>query len=134
MLRILLLTLIMFSNTIQSAELSKQYSKCMSSTKTNSEWSDCSKNEIAYQENTLNKVWGEVSKEMKTYSRNAFESLLSEQRAWIKYKDVACGYYVSVADDGTPTFGREGTALHFGACKASIIAERIEYLKVAIPK
>ena len=134
MYKILFIILVTLSINAHSAELSKQYSNCLNTTSTNVDWSACSNAEIDLQEKILKKVWKNVSKEMKTYSNDAFVALLDEQRAWIKYKDSACTYYTSRTDDDTPTFGREGMVLHYGACVASIIAERVEYLKNAIPR
>ncbi|PPC94846.1 MAG: hypothetical protein CTY33_02870 [Methylotenera sp.] len=131
--KILMFLTLLFSMHANAELLSKQYSNCMEKGSTNSEWSTCATKEIAFQEKALNNAWSEVAKEMKTYSQNAFKSLLNEQRAWIKYKDEACQYYAATDDGGSPTFGREGTALHYGLCKATIIAERVNYLKVAIP-
>ena len=61
---------------------------------------------------------------MKKVSAQAAQSLLQEQRAWIQFKDAACKYYAS------GEFGREGQVLSFGACKGSIIADRVATLNV----
>lgn len=48
---------------------------------------------------------------------------LKEQRAWISFKDDACRYF-----DNHPDFGREGTVIHYGECKANVIASRVRAL------
>jgi uncharacterized protein YecT (DUF1311 family) len=56
---------------------------------------------------------------MKIRAAKSHPALLREQRAWITYKDSACQFFTS------DEFGREGIVLHFGQCKAQIIADRV---------
>jgi uncharacterized protein YecT (DUF1311 family) len=105
------------------AELSKEYIKCISSTAANLEWHACSEQEIDRQEKLLTEVWKDTYAAMKKVSVQSAQMLLNEQRAWLKFKDAACLFYSS------GDFGREGQVLSFGACKAMIIAQRVEALR-----
>jgi uncharacterized protein YecT (DUF1311 family) len=59
---------------------------------------------------------------MKKVSNQSAQSLLDEQRSWVKFKDSACTFYNS------GDFGREGQMLRYGECKASIVAQRVKAL------
>ena len=109
-------------NAVCGAELSKEYTSCINSKQTNTDWGICSTEEIDRQEKSLSQIWKEAYEAMKSASLNGAQSLLEEQRAWVKFKDAACSFYWSGG------FGREGQELSFGECKAMTIVQRIEGL------
>jgi uncharacterized protein YecT (DUF1311 family) len=104
--------------------LSRAYATCMASTTTNDGWSQCSVEEITRQEQWLAVAWNEALVALRTNVDESRVKVFSEgQQAWVKYKDSTCEFF---ADD---VFGREGTLLYFGSCKAGVIANRIKELK-----
>ena len=105
------------------ADLSREYTECVNSATTNTQRGECSEHEIDRQEKSLTATWEEAYAAMEKMSAVAAETLLDEQRAWVKFKDAACLFYESGA------FGREGAGLQFGVCKAAIIAQRVGVLK-----
>jgi uncharacterized protein YecT (DUF1311 family) len=111
-------------NFSYSAELSKEYTECINSKTKDQEWNECSKQEMDRQEKSLAGAWTEAYTTIKEVSARSAQLLLDEQRAWVKYKDTSCLFYAS------GDFGREGQVLEFSACKAVIIAQRIDSLKV----
>lgn len=133
MKRISLIVFLLLTNNSYASDLSSEYDRCMKSAVTNRNYGTCNEKETNYQEKMLTKVWSDISTEIKEISLNAYKELLSEQRLWIKYKESACNYFLA-ENDGAPAFGQEGTHLHYGNCKANIIAERVEYLKNTLPK
>ena len=123
LLSIIPAVLLFSSGVTYGIELSKAYTECINAKATNMEWGACSKREIDRQEKVLEDVWKNAYDAMNKLSPQGAHVLLDEQRAWIKFKDVACLFYSS------GDFGREGQALKFGICKAMIIAQRVETLK-----
>jgi uncharacterized protein YecT (DUF1311 family) len=105
------------------ADLSKEYTECLNSMTTNVQLEECSKQEIDRQEKSLTEAWKETYATMKKISERAAQTLLDEQRAWVKFKDAACLFFLS------GDFDREGVVLRFGVCRAPIIAQRVEALK-----
>lgn len=103
--------------------VSEEYSKCLASTDTNADWSACATAELDRQEKQLTKAWDGAAAATKENSAESFQRLLDEQRAWIRYKDAACRYFSLVE------FGRESQVLHFGICKARVIAHRVGELE-----
>jgi uncharacterized protein YecT (DUF1311 family) len=106
-----------------AAELTPDYAKCIEGNETNVGWGQCSTDEIKRQEAFLAAAWKAAAARMKEMSPKGFAALLDEERQWIKLKDLACSYW------GNGDFGREGQVLQFGSCKATLIAERVAYLK-----
>jgi uncharacterized protein YecT (DUF1311 family) len=106
-----------------AADLSQEYGKCIAANDTNTGLIECSMQEIDRQEKRLAEAWTAVSAAMQQVSPESFSLLLKGEIAWGQYKDSACDFYTRQAD-----FGREGTVLRFGACKATIIADRIQDL------
>ena len=103
--------------------LSGDYGKCMDAASSNFDFANCAGAEVKRQEGALNAAWKIVSQRMKERAPKSFEALLAEERLWVKWKDEACRFYT------TGDFGREGQVLHFGACKAEVVAERAQFLK-----
>jgi uncharacterized protein YecT (DUF1311 family) len=102
-------------------------------------WSKCGSEEIGRQEKQLASTWKatyaamqrlvvdlSMPPDLRGGTQSPAQLLLEGQRAWIKYKDSACLFYTA------PEFGREGTVLHFGVCKASIIADRVAVLQILL--
>jgi uncharacterized protein YecT (DUF1311 family) len=106
----------------QQSGLTQDYEKCMEVAATNFDMSQCSTKEVERQEQRLTEAWKKVFAVMKETSPTGQALLLKEQRAWIAYKDAACAFY------GASEFGREGTVVHLGACRAEIIAARVSAL------
>ena len=129
-----LATAVVFSVAASGAELSPTYQKCNDKAFSNIDFSDCGGAEIKRQEKRLNTVWKKVLAcfdDSDETTRDAKQSLLAEQRLWIKWKDTACKfYYPQTAKAANTGFaGREGEAIHYGACKAGIIAERADFFE-----
>lgn len=133
MKKIVFIAFLLITNKSFANDLSIKFDKCMNSAITNMDFSTCNQNEINYQEKQLSKAWVNISAEIKEVSVKAYKELLNEQRLWIKYKDSACNYF-SVEENKMYVFGHEGTSLHYGSCKASVIAERVDYLKNTLPR
>lgn len=133
MKQIVFLAFLLITNKSFANDLSAEFDKCMKSAVTNRDFGACTQNEIKHQEKKLSKAWVNISAEIKEVSVKAYKELLNEQRLWIKYKDSACNYFL-VEEDKMYVFGHEGTSLHFGICKASVIAERVDYLKNTLPR
>ena len=117
-----LCVLLMSTESIYGQKLTKEYDQCMGATDTNAGFSACSSAEIDRQEKLLSGAWSKASTAMKARAPSSHPALLREQRAWITYKDAACQFYL------TGDFGSFGTVLHFGECKAQVIAERVATL------
>lgn len=98
------------------------YDRCMDAASTNADFSACGEQELARLEAALTDAWKAASASLSAESRT---TLLNEQRAWIRFKDLACAYYANEED-----FGREGGAIGYPACKAVVLAERIRYLRL----
>lgn len=119
----------------RGGELSKTYEACVAHTSSNAEWSECGGAEIDRQDQRLNAVWQKVMKCLTPASpsdnslRDARKQLLDEQRLWLKWKESSCGFYDARGADGMPTFGREGQVLDYPACRATVLAQRSEFLE-----
>lgn len=133
MKKIVFIYFLLITNQVFAIDLSVEFDKCMKSAITNSNFSSCNQKEINYQEKQLSKAWKNLSVEIKQVSLNAYKELLTEQKLWIKYKDSACNYF-SVEEDNMYVFGHEGNSLHYGSCKANIIAERVKHLNNTLPR
>ena len=108
---------------LQAQQLSADYAKCANTAVTNYDFGQCSGAEIQRQEKLLAVAWGKITAEFKEWTEPARAAMLKEQRAWISFKDDACRYF-----DNHPDFGREGTVIHYGECKANVIASRVTAL------
>jgi uncharacterized protein YecT (DUF1311 family) len=108
------------------------YRTCLDDAETNSAFSDCGTIALARQESRLAAVWDSVIivlqrdsalvPEDTVDSNRRRQALLDEQRAWIRYSDLACRYWLEGA-------GREGVVLHYPLCKVGVIAHREEDLR-----
>lgn len=117
------------------AELSAAYQQCNDKAVSNPDFEQCGADEINRQDKRLNLAW---KKALACFdhadgtSRDAQQSLLGEQRLWIKWKDSACGFYYPHNPNAGPVgfAGREGEVIHFGYCKADILAERATFFEI----
>jgi len=73
--------------------LSSVYKTCIDDHATDSDWSVCSNEEIARQEAGLTNAWAFAKRLAQELSDQTYQSLLTEQRLWTKWKDAACGFY-----------------------------------------
>lgn len=114
--------------TASAADLSGAYKACITRNSTNSAWAACGGDEIERQERHLNQIW---NSKLGCFDKrsDAWQRLLDEQRAWLKWKDNACRFYGANDRDGSRMFGREGQVLDGPACRAEIIAQRAEFLE-----
>lgn len=87
---------------------------------TNMAWGICGEAEVERQELRLDAAWKRVSPMLDPKSR---ADLLTEQRAWISFKDKSCLYFAN------GQWGRQGQVLDFPACRAAVIAKRADYLE-----
>jgi uncharacterized protein YecT (DUF1311 family) len=92
------------------------YRKCIdTSDGTNTAWGACGSALVEREDDRLNQAW------KRAYAPDADDTskdLLTEQRAWIAFKEKSCQVYAS------GTYGREGQVLSFPLCRAGIIAQR----------
>lgn len=88
---ITILTLLAPSIVSAHDSLSKEFSQCMEhSGGTTVTMLDCIKVETAKQDLRLNNAYKELSS---TLSEERLIALRDVQRAWIKYRDLSCGFY-----------------------------------------
>ena len=108
------------------------YDACLKRATTNAEYSDCGGAELARQEARLAATWRAVlatfrpdSGEIQLDSADIVpkrQALVAEQRAWVRYKDLACRHWLY----GN---GREGQVLHYPICKVDVIRDRVTELR-----
>ena len=108
------------------------YDACLNRATTNVEYSDCGVAELARQEARLAATWRAVlatfrpdSGETQLDSVNVVpqrQALVAEQRAWVRYKDLACRHWLY----GN---GREGQVIHYPVCKVDVIRDRVTKLR-----
>lgn len=116
------------------AELSAKYHECNNKAYSNLDFSQCGGDEINHQEKRLNGAWKKALAcfdNSDETARDAKQSLITEQRLWIKWKEVACKFYYPQSEKAANIgfAGREGEAISYGGCKADIIAERAEFFE-----
>lgn len=95
------------------------YDRCARAANNNSDYSSCGSAWIAREEARLNRNWKAVYPGLPTSSKSA---LLTEQRAWVAYKDKSCRWRAS------GDWGREGQVIHYPTCRAKVVADRADYL------
>ena len=96
-----------------------QYDKCLNEKTSNADWMVCGVDYLDRLDGQLNEAWLYVFPELTDEGK---AQLRTEQRAWIKFKDSSCFYYLG------SDYGREGEVLHFPICQGQIIEQRIDYL------
>ena len=108
------------------------YGDCMNLAETGVAFVACGSAEILRQEALLTATWQEA---LNTFSadprdpedyleevRRGRQALLDEQRAWIKYKDLACRHFLHGK-------GSIGVEISYPDCKSRVIADRVEHLR-----
>ncbi|HUZ33502.1 MAG TPA: lysozyme inhibitor LprI family protein [Xanthobacteraceae bacterium] len=105
-----------FAQTSAPALTVIEYDQCIDKPHaTNADWQKCGMEFVRREEDGLNATWKRV------YGNTSGQTkidLLTEERAWIAFKDKSCRFYAS--DD----WGREGSVLHFYTCRGGVIADR----------
>ena len=97
-----------------------EYDQCIErSDGTNAAWAACGSAVVQREDAALNAAWMQIYPDLEAASKAA---LLDEQRAWIVYRDKACGLYQS------GDRGREGQVLGYPTCVAEVIKARREQL------
>lgn len=122
------------SGSAAAAALSKEYDACMAKADTSIAFSVCATAEIKRQETRLSVAWKtavaimratEFTDEPRPPEELPSRRFLEGQRAWIRFKDSACEFYLATE------FGSKGR-LDFGVCKAEIVADRVDWLESVI--
>jgi uncharacterized protein YecT (DUF1311 family) len=121
---LLTVAMILIATPSFAADLTPEFKECLDKASTNVDFSVCTGDEMTRQEAALAGALTDTSTRMKRVSPDTVAPLLAEQDLWTKWKDSACRLY-QIRD----VFGREGEALQYGICKATVIAQRVEYLK-----
>ena len=94
---------------------------CIDRTTTNDEWGRCGGDYIRRVDMELNSKWTEL---MAATQGQTKADLVTEEKAWIAYKETACRFY----ENGD--WGREGQVLHGPACLAQVIERRTRQLSI----
>ena len=85
---LLVLTLAM---PVQAENLSKTFATCMDKAQSNVDTINCMDTEIKQQDARLNKTYAALRADVDPDRRPA---LLEAQRAWIKFRDLNCGFHL----------------------------------------
>ena len=115
-------------------DLSPDYMKCLKTALTNIQFDACGAAEINKQEARLALAWKKAVScfdETNRTEKDAKQSLVEEERLWIKWKVAACGFYFpSNSDDANFGFaGREGQTISAPSCRAGIVSQRASFLE-----
>ena len=95
---------------------------CLQTATTNFEFGECTRSIIEEADSRLNAAWKRLFNLMGRSKTAEGRELLTEQRAWIAFRDKACGQYWQDS-------GREGVVFHGPLCIANIIASRADDLE-----
>lgn len=102
---------------------------CLNNAASNADFAKCYDAKIKETDLQLNKNWKQVAAYLqnlqKTSGSKAYQTMLNEQRHWIRFKEKACQYYRTKTMD----FGREGAVIGYGSCQLSILQDRVKYLE-----
>lgn len=97
------------------------YDRCVNeSDGSNVVWASCGAEFVEREDTKLNRVWKALFADTEGQTK---KDLLAEQRAWVKYKELACAFYAN------GDWGREGQVLSYPACEAKVIADRTAVLE-----
>ena len=94
----------------------------MDTAQTNPEFAACTESKIEAADHRLNAAWNRLFKAEGGSETDEGRALLNEQRAWLKFKEVACSEYFM------PLSGREAQVIHGPLCIAAIINDRADDL------
>ena len=98
------------------------YDTCMETAMTSYEMSQCGVAWNKRAENSLAKGWRAAMDSVGGKDSEAGKSLLTEQRAWIKFKDLSCGFYYA------NSFGSMHRSVFAPQCRNKIIETRASQL------
>ncbi|CAH1653270.1 MULTISPECIES: lysozyme inhibitor LprI family protein [unclassified Chelatococcus] len=101
---------------VPAALADEAYDRCMKQANaTTMAFSSCGGDWMKREDDKLNAAWKRVFAQAEGQTKT---DLLEEQRAWIAFKDKACGFYAN------GDWGTEGRAIQYPMCQAGIIAAR----------
>jgi uncharacterized protein YecT (DUF1311 family) len=99
---------------------------CLNTAMTNLEFAECTGSIILSADARLNLVWQRLFKEEGGSKTSRGRVLLTEQRAWISFREKACQEFF------LPGSGRESEVIHGPLCIADIIADRANQLEARL--
>jgi uncharacterized protein YecT (DUF1311 family) len=100
-----------------------EYDRCIADADgTNTAYAACGGDWIKRADDQLNAAWRALKPEAEA-DDEVYKALLAEQRAWNDYKEKSCLFLA------TGWFGREGQAISYPDCRASVIEARTSELK-----
>lgn len=117
----LLLTLAVVA---QATNLTKAFDICIEKARSNVDMIDCTDDEIKRQDTRLNKTYAALRSDIDPARRPA---LLQAQRAWIKFRDLNCGFHLD------PNGGSIAPILATG-CVMRMTADRADELTQLLPR
>ena len=95
------------------------YDACMKTANSNFDFSECGKAYLKRADDALNATWKET---YRLASDQTAKDLLTEEQAWIAYKEKSCLLYANGER------GREGQVIAFPACRGQVIEQRTKDL------
>lgn len=95
----------------------------MDTAQTNAEFAQCSEMKIKEADARMTAAWRKLFADEGGTKTTRGKALLSEQRAWIAFRQIACSEYLG------PDSGREEQVLHGPMCIANIISARAQDLE-----
>jgi uncharacterized protein YecT (DUF1311 family) len=98
------------------------YDTCMDTAKTSLDMSNCGGAWRLRSEAKLNVAWKRAVEAVGGPKSEAAKELLKEQRAWITFKDMSCGFYYGNA------FGSMHRSISAPICRNTIIETRTQQL------
>lgn len=98
------------------------YDACANKAVSNADFSNCGTTWVTREEARLNARWKSLYAKLPAASKR---DILTEQRAWIAYKDKSCLWRAN------GDWGREGQVISYPSCRAKVIADRADYLTSA---
>lgn len=108
--------LLLFTGRAQADAI---YDKCVDAASDNASWAECGNALIQREDAKLNATWKRVYAQASGQTK---ADLLTEQRAWIAFREASCKFYAN------GDFGREGQVLSYPPCVAGVIANRTSQL------
>jgi len=95
------------------------YDACVKTANTNVDFGECGKAYLKRSDDALNAAWKET---YRLASDQTAKDLLTEEQAWIAYKEKSCLLYANGER------GREGQVIAFPACRGQVIEQRTKDL------
>ena len=105
----------------EAKKLSEKYQSCIEKADgVTADMHDCISAELEFQDKRLNENYSDYLKDLSPERR---KKLLEVQRAWIKYRDLKCGFFYDPDGGGTIS------GILAGSCVLDMTAERADELK-----